>query len=40
MSQILDYFNNILVAYNDFVGGYLLLAVLVPTGIFLTIKYD
>ncbi len=39
MSQILDYFNNILVAYNDFVGGYLLLAVLVPTGIFLTIKY-
>lgn len=39
MSQFLDYFNNILVAYNDFVGGYLLLAVLVPTGIFLTIKY-
>jgi AGCS family alanine or glycine:cation symporter len=37
MENILHFIDKILVGYNDYVGGYLLLIFLVPTGIFFTI---
>ena len=39
MSGFLEGFNRIIVMYNEYVGGYLLLALLLPTGIFFAIKF-
>lgn len=39
MSNFLDAFNEIIVWYNDYVGGRLLLILLLPTGIFFSIKF-
>ena len=39
MDVFLENLNNIIKLYNDYVGGYLILAFLVPTGIYFTIKY-
>ena len=38
MDQIVNFIDNIIVKYNDYIGGYLLLILLVPTGIYFTIK--
>ena len=38
MDQIVNFIDNIIVKYNDYIGGYLLLILLVPTGIYYTIK--
>lgn len=38
MEQVLNFIDNIIVNYNDYIGGYLLLILLVPTGIYFTIK--
>lgn len=38
MEQIVDFIDNIIVNYNDYVGVYLLLALLVPTGIYFSIR--
>ncbi|HPD66018.1 MAG TPA: sodium:alanine symporter family protein [Bacteroidia bacterium] len=34
MNKILDTFDKILVGYNEYIGGYLILLVLIPTGIY------
>lgn len=39
MSGFLEGFNRIIVMYNEYVGGYLLLALLLPTGIFFAFKF-
>ncbi len=39
MSAFLEGFNRIIVMYNEYVGGYLLLALLLPTGIYFAIKF-
>lgn len=39
MSGILEGFNRIIVMYNEYVGGYLLLALLLPTGIYFAFKF-
>jgi len=39
MEQFLDGLNHIISLYNEYVGGYLILAVLVPTGIYFTFKF-
>ncbi len=39
MENILDVFNTAISFYNKFVGGYLLLLILVPAGIFFTFKF-
>ncbi|MFO8235616.1 MAG: sodium:alanine symporter family protein [Bacteroidales bacterium] len=38
MSEILQAINEAIVAYNDYVGGYALLFLLIPTGIYFIIK--
>jgi len=38
MPKILYYFDQLLVAYNDYIGGYLILLLLIPTGIFFAFK--
>ncbi len=38
MQVFLDYLNTLIKAYNDYVGGYLILALLLPTGIYFSIK--
>jgi alanine or glycine:cation symporter, AGCS family len=38
MSEFLDKLNYVITLYNDYVGGYLLLALLLPTGIFFAFK--
>jgi alanine or glycine:cation symporter, AGCS family len=38
MNNFLDSLNNIIITYNDYIGGYLLLALLLPTGIYFTFK--
>lgn len=39
MDTFLENLNTIIKLYNDYVGGYLILALLLPTGIYFTIKY-
>ncbi|MFW5978793.1 MAG: alanine/glycine:cation symporter family protein [Bacteroidia bacterium] len=39
MSEILQAINKAIVAYNDYVGGYALLLLLIPTGIYFIIKF-
>ncbi|MFH2141251.1 MAG: sodium:alanine symporter family protein, partial [Bacteroidota bacterium] len=39
MNYFLDYLDKIISTYNEYVGGYLVLFLLVPTGIFFTIKF-
>ena len=39
MQGILDVADRIIVSYNEYVGGYLLLAVLIPTGLFFAFKF-
>ncbi len=39
MANFLDLLNHIISLYNNYVGGYLLLLILVPTGIYFTFKY-
>ncbi len=39
MTHILKLFDNVMVGYNEFVGGYLLLFLLVPTGIYFAFKF-
>ena len=39
MSGILESINRVIVMYNEYVGGYLLLAMLLPTGIFFAFKF-
>jgi alanine or glycine:cation symporter, AGCS family len=38
MTKILESINDLIVLYNDYIGGYLLLALLLPTGIYFTFK--
>jgi AGCS family alanine or glycine:cation symporter len=40
MGQILHFIDSIIVKYNEYVGGYLLLIMLVPTGIYFAIKFN
>ena len=40
MDQILHFIDSIIVKYNEYVGGYLLLIMLVPTGIYFAIKFN
>jgi AGCS family alanine or glycine:cation symporter len=39
MNEILKFIDNIFVTYNQYVGGYLLLILLVPTGIYFAFKF-
>lgn len=39
MSEFLDGLNNVISWYNEYVGGYLLLIVLVPTGVYFAFKF-
>ena len=39
MNQFLNFIDSIIVAYNEYIGGYLLLALLIPTGIYFAIKF-
>jgi AGCS family alanine or glycine:cation symporter len=39
MDSILSFIDKLIVTYNDYVGGYLLLILLVPTGIFFAFKF-
>jgi len=39
MNSILEFLDNIFVTYNDYVGGYALLILLIPTGLYFSIKY-
>ncbi|GAB4375929.1 MAG: sodium:alanine symporter family protein [Calditrichia bacterium] len=39
MDQILPFIDGIIVWYNEYIGGHLLLALLIPTGIFFAIKF-
>lgn len=39
MQGILDVVDRIIVGYNEYVGGYLLLAALIPTGLFFAFKF-
>lgn len=39
MEQFLEGLNTIITGYNEYVGGYLLLALLLPTGIYFAIKF-
>ena len=38
MQSFLLYFEKVLVAYNDYVGGYLILLLLIPTGVYFAVK--
>ncbi|MBW6480733.1 MAG: alanine:cation symporter family protein [Bacteroidales bacterium] len=40
MSDFLDKLNHVITLYNDYVGGYLLLALLLPTGIYFAFKLN
>jgi AGCS family alanine or glycine:cation symporter len=39
MEEILQFIDNIVVHYNEYIGGYLLLILLVPTGIYFAFKF-
>ncbi|MCK4836326.1 MAG: sodium:alanine symporter family protein [Candidatus Aminicenantes bacterium] len=39
MESFFNFIDKIIVGYNDYVGGYLLLIILVPTGIYFTLKF-
>ncbi|MCK4661942.1 MAG: sodium:alanine symporter family protein [Bacteroidales bacterium] len=39
MEKIINTINEIIVGYNDYIGGYLLLLILIPTGIYFSIKF-
>ncbi|MCK5838459.1 MAG: sodium:alanine symporter family protein [Bacteroidales bacterium] len=39
MNDFLTFLDKIFVAYNDYVGGYALLLLLIPTGLFFSIKF-
>ena len=39
MNGFLDYFDKFLVGYNEYIGQYLLLAFLIPTGIYFVFKF-
>ncbi len=39
MNSVLTFIDSLSIMYNDYVGGYLLLILLVPTGIYFTIKF-
>lgn len=39
MDSFLGWLDNVFVTYNEYIGGYLLLAILIPTGIFFSIKF-
>ncbi len=39
MNSFLDWLNTVISMYNEYVGGYLLLILLVPTGIFFAFKF-
>lgn len=39
MNTVIDFIDKIICTYNDYVGGYLILFLLVPTGIFFTIRF-
>ncbi len=39
MNPILESINHLIGLYNEYIGGYLILILLVPTGIYFTIKY-
>ncbi len=39
MQQFLDSLNTVITWYNEYVGGYLLLILLVPTGVYFAIKF-
>ncbi|MDY0200018.1 MAG: sodium:alanine symporter family protein [Bacteroidales bacterium] len=39
MNSILAWLNYVITLYNEYVGGYLILILLVPTGIYFTFKY-
>ncbi|MCP5103856.1 MAG: sodium:alanine symporter family protein [bacterium] len=39
MNEIVNFIDNIFVTYNEYVGGYLLLIMLVPTGIYFAFKF-
>jgi len=39
MNQLLPFIDSIIVKYNEYIGGYLLLTMLVPTGIYFAIKF-
>ncbi len=39
MEQFLDSLNTVISWYNEYIGGYLLLALLLPTGIYFAIKF-
>ena len=39
MEEILQFIDNIVVKYNEYIGGYLLLFLLVPTGIYFAFKF-
>ncbi|MDD3568243.1 MAG: sodium:alanine symporter family protein [Bacteroidales bacterium] len=39
MNPILESINNVISFYNEYVGGYLILLLLVPTGIYFTFKF-
>lgn len=39
MNQILDIINKFFIAYNEYVGGYIVILLLIPTGIYFTLKF-
>lgn len=39
MGNIVEAIDNVIQGYNQFVGGYLLLFILVPTGIYFAIRF-
>ena len=39
MEEIVKFIDNIIVNYNEYIGGYLLLILLVPTGIYFAFKF-
>ncbi|MCK4676640.1 MAG: sodium:alanine symporter family protein [Bacteroidales bacterium] len=39
MNDLLAFLDKIFVAYNDYIGGYALLIILIPTGLFFSIKF-
>ena len=39
MENFLDGLNTVITWYNDYIGGYLILALLLPTGIYFAFKF-
>ncbi len=39
MDSFLNWLDSIFVAYNEYIGGYLLIALLIPIGVFFTVKF-